>query len=235
MRLNKYIAQAGVCSRRKADELTLAGKVKINGAVMKTPGYDVQEGDVVVVDGKPVDAPEKAVYYALNKPAGYITTTSDEKDRPTVLSLLTDVTARVYPVGRLDGPTRGLLLLTNDGDLSYHIAHPSQKVWKTYIAVVAGHVTKDEVWALRNGVDIGDKKKTAPAQVTVLKEKGDQTTLEIRIHEGRNRQVRRMCKAVGHTVLDLQRTAIGDVKLGRLHEGTYRRLTPAEVEYLKNC
>ena len=181
MRLNKYIAQAGVCSRRKADELTLVGKVKINGAVCKTPGYDVQEGDVVVVDGKPVDAPEKPVYYALNKPAGFITTTSDEKDRPTVLSLLTDVTARVYPVGRLDGATRGLLLLTNDGDLSYHIAHPSQKVWKTYLATVAGYLSKDELWALRNGVDIGD------------------------------------------------------IKLGRLHEGTYRRLTPQEVEYLKNC
>ena len=235
MRLNKYIAQAGVCSRRKADELTLAGKVKINGAVCKTPGYDVQEGDTVVVDGKPVEAPEKPVYYALNKPAGFITTTSDEKDRPTVLSLLTDVTARVYPVGRLDGATRGLLLLTNDGDLSYHIAHPSQKVWKTYVAVVAGYLSKDELWALRNGVDIGDKKKTAPAWVTVLKEKSDTTTLEIKIREGRNRQVRRMCKAVGHTVLDLQRTAIGDIKLGRLHEGTYRRLTSAEVEYLKNC
>lgn len=235
MRLNKYIAQAGVCSRRKADELTEAGKVKINGAVMRTPGYDVETGDVVEVDGKVIEASESLVYYALNKPAGYITTTSDEKDRPTVLSLLTDVTARVYPVGRLDGPTRGLLILTNDGDLSYHIAHPSQKVWKTYIAVVAGRVTKEEIWALRNGLDIGDKKKTAPARVTIVKEKGDLTTLEIRIHEGRNRQIRRMCKAVGHTVLDLQRTEIGDIKLGRLHEGTYRRLTPQEIDYLKNC
>lgn len=235
MRLNKYIAQAGICSRRKADELTLEGKVKINGAVCKTPGYDVQEGDTVVVDGRPVEAPEKPVYYALNKPAGYITTTSDEKDRPTVLSLLTDVTARVYPVGRLDGATRGLLILTNDGDLSYHVSHPSQKVWKTYVAVVAGYLTKAELQALRRGVDIGDKRKTAPAEVTVLKEKSDTTMLEIRICEGRNRQVRRMCKAVGHTVLDLQRTAIGEIKLGRLHEGTYRRLTAAEVEYLKNC
>ena len=235
MRLNKYIAQAGICSRRKADELTAAGKVKINGAVMKTPGYDVQEGDVVVVDGKPVEAPEKPVYYALNKPAGYITTTSDEKDRPTALSLLTDVTARVYPVGRLDSASRGLLLFTNDGDLSYRVAHPSGKVWKTYVAVVAGHVNKEELWALRKGVDIGDKKPTAPARVSVLKEKGDQTTLKIEICEGRNRQVRRMCKAVGHTVLDLQRTAIGEILLGRLREGTYRRLTPQEVEYLKNC
>ncbi|MBR5642188.1 MAG: rRNA pseudouridine synthase [Firmicutes bacterium] len=235
MRLNKYIAQSGICSRRKADELTLAGKVKINGAVCKTPGYDVAEGDTVVVDGKPVEAPEKPVYYALNKPAGFITTTSDEKDRPTVLSLLTDVTARVYPVGRLDGATRGLLLLTNDGDLSYHVSHPSQKVWKTYLATVAGYLTKEELWALRNGVDIGDKKKTASAYVTVKKEKSNMTVLEIKICEGRNRQVRRMCKAVGHTVLDLQRTAIGEIKLGRLHEGTYRRLTQQEIEYLKNC
>ena len=235
MRLNKYIAQSGLCSRRKADELTLAGKVTINGAVCKTPGYDVAEGDVVTVDGRPVSAPEKPVYYALNKPAGYITTTSDEKDRPTVLSLLTDVTARVYPVGRLDGATRGLLLLTNDGSLSWRIAHPSGEVWKTYVAVVSGHVSKEALWALRNGVDIGDKKRTSPAQVSVLKEKGDMTMLQIQIREGRNRQVRRMCKAVGHTVLDLQRTAIGEIQLGRLHEGTYRRLTPAEIEYLKNC
>ena len=235
MRLNKYIAAAGLCSRRKADELTEAGKVKINGAVMRTPGYDVQEGDVVTVDGKRIGAPEKPVYYALNKPAGFVTTTSDEKDRPTVLSLLTDVTARVFPVGRLDTPSRGLLLLTNDGEFSYRVTHPSQEVWKTYLVLVGGRVGKDELWALRRGVDIGDKKKTAPAHVSILREKGDLTTLEVRICEGRNRQVRRMLKAVGCSVLDLQRTAIGEVRLGRLHEGTYRRLTQQEIDYLKNC
>ncbi|MCQ2560894.1 MAG: rRNA pseudouridine synthase [Clostridia bacterium] len=235
MRLNKYIAQAGICSRRKADELTKEGKVKINGAVMKEPGYDVQDGDVVMVGGVTLEAPEQHVYYALNKPCGYITTTSDEKDRPTVISLLTDVTARVYPVGRLDGDTSGLLLLTNDGDLTYHVSHPSKKVYKTYLALVAGYLKKDELWALRNGVDIGEKRPTAPARVTILKEKSDTTLLEIQICEGRNRQVRRMCKAVGHTVLELQRTAIGEIKLGRLLEGNYRKLTPREIEYLKNC
>ena len=235
MRLNKYIAQAGICSRRKADELTLEGKVKINGAIMKQPGYDVQPGDKVMVGGVEIEAPENHVYYALNKPCGYITTTSDEKNRYTVLDLLTDVTARVYPVGRLDADTCGLLILTNDGDLSYHISHPSGQVYKTYLALVAGYVNKDELWALREGVDIGDKKKTAPARVTILKQKSDTTLLEIKICEGRNRQVRRMCKAVGHTVLELQRTAIGEIKLGRMLEGNYRKLTPKEIEYLKNC
>lgn len=235
MRLNKYIAQAGICSRRKADELTLAGKVKINGAVVKTPGVDVAEGDIVEVEGRLAETPAAPVCYALNKPAGFITTTSDERGRPTVLSLLTDVTVRVYPVGRLDAATSGLLLLTNDGELANRIAHPAQKVWKTYMAAVAGRIGKDELWALRNGVDIGDARKTAPARVSIIREKGDVSIVEISIHEGRNRQVRRMFKAVGHTVLELKRIAIGDIKLGRLHEGTYRKLTPEETDYLKKC
>ncbi|MBR4150950.1 MAG: rRNA pseudouridine synthase [Firmicutes bacterium] len=234
MRINKYIAQSGLASRRTADELILAGKVKVNGAVMRTPGYDVQEGDEVTVEGKRVGGAEKLVYYALNKPLGYITTTSDEQGRPTVLELMTDVTARVFPVGRLDFATSGLLIMTNDGKLTQHISHPSGEVWKTYVAVVEGEVSPERLRKLRSGVDIGGY-VTKPAWVNVLEPGKRSTTLEIKISEGKNRQIRKMCKAVGNPVSSLQRTAIGDIRLGRLREGQYRKLSPAEVEYLKNC
>ncbi len=234
MRINKYIAQSGVASRRTADELILAGKVKVNGAVMRTPGYDVQEGDEVTVEGRRVGGAEKLVYYALNKPLGYITTTSDEQGRPTVLELMTDVTARVFPVGRLDFATSGLLIMTNDGKLTQHISHPSGEVWKTYVAVVEGEVSPERLRKLRSGVDIGGY-VTKPAWVNVLEPGKRSTTLEIKISEGKNRQIRKMCKAVGNPVSSLQRTAIGDIRLGRLREGQYRKLSPAEVEYLKNC
>ena len=232
MRLNKYIAQSGYCSRRKADELTEQGKVKINGAVCKTMGYDVQDGDVVTVEGTQIGEAEKHVYYALNKPVGYVTTTSDEKDRPTAVSLLTDVTARVFPVGRLDYNSCGLLLLTNDGDFSNHIAHPRNETYKTYLAVANKVLSKDEVWALRKGVNIGGY-VTKPAEVNVISEKQSRPIYEVKICEGRNRQVRKMFEAVGARVLELQRTAIGDIQLGRLREGTYRKLTAQEIEYLK--
>ena len=234
MRLNKYIAQAGIASRRKADELTINGQVKINGAIMRELGYDVKPDDVVVVAGKAITGGESLVYYALNKPQGYITTTSDEKDRPTVMSLMTDVSLRVFPVGRLDAATSGLLIMTNDGNLAYHLAHPSQHVYKTYIAHVDGIVSQESLWALRNGVEI-DGKKTAPANVTITKEAGRSTTLQIEIYEGRNRQVRKMCSAVGHNVQVLERIAIGKIQLGHLKSGHYRKLTKQEVDYLKNC
>ena len=234
MRINKYIAQSGYASRRTADELILKGKVKVNGAVMNTPGYDVQDGDIVSVEGHAITGSEKLVYYVLNKPIGYITTTSDEQGRPTVLELLTDVDCRIFPVGRLDYATSGLLILTNDGQLTYHISHPSQQVWKTYVAKVEGQIRKEELWKLRNGVEI-DGYTTRPAQVEVLSENKHSTMLEIKICEGKNRQVRKMCQAVGHPVSELTRTAVGEIKLGRLKEGQYRKLNPSEIEYLKNC
>ena len=233
MRLNKYIAQAGYCSRRKADELTEKGKVKINGAVCTQLGYDVQDGDRVEVEGHVIGAAEKHVYYALNKPAGYITTTNDEKNRPTAISLLTDVTVRVYPIGRLDYDSCGLLLFTNDGDFSNHIAHPRNAVYKTYLVRANRVLTQEEVWKLRKGVNIGGY-MTKPAEVNVVSDRASAPIYEVKICEGRNRQVRRMFEAVGAKVFELQRTAIGDVKLGRLREGTYRRLTEKEIEYLKN-
>ncbi len=234
MRINKYIAQAGVASRRVADELIAAGKVKVNGAVLSAPGYDVQEGDRVEVEGKLIAGAEKLVYYVLNKPVGYITTTSDEQGRPTVLSLMEDVPVRVFPVGRLDYMTSGLLIMTNDGQLAQHIAHPSGQVWKTYLAIVAGVVTQDEAARMRRGVEI-DGYKTKPARVEIVETRAGLTQLKIQICEGRNRQVRKMCEAVGHRVIELQRTAIGSVQLGHIKEGRYRKLNPDEVAYLKNC
>ena len=234
MRINKYIAMSGFASRRKADELIENGQVKINGAVLRSLGYDVLDGDRVEVSGHLIEAKEELVYYALNKPQGFVTTTSDEKDRPTVLDLMTDVTVRVFPVGRLDYDSAGLLIMTNDGELTNHIAHPRNKVWKTYMAEVAGDMTLTKVAELRKGVRV-DGKMTAPAKVRLLRQKGDMSLLEIQIHEGRNRQIRKMVSAVGCKVTYLQRTQIGEVKLGRLHEGDYRKLTRDEINYLKGC
>lgn len=235
MRLNKYIAQAGVASRRKADEMISAGNVKINGKVCTVLGTEVGENDKVMVNGRLISpAEEKLVYYALNKPLGYITTTSDEKDRPTVVSLLTDVTQRVFPVGRLDADTTGLLILTNDGEFANHIAHPRNAVWKTYVAEIDIAITEDKLQRLRDGVDIGGY-TTKPAEATLLKIAPHASLVEIRIREGKNRQVRKMFKAVGARVVALERTAIGEVRLGRTHEGTYRKLTQREIDYLKNC
>lgn len=234
MRLNRYIAQAGIASRRKADELTINGQVKINGRILREPGYDVTSDDVVSVAGKVITNREALVYYALNKPPGYITTTADEQGRPTVLSLLRDVSERIFPVGRLDAATTGLLILTNDGDLAQHLAHPSQQVYKTYVARVEGQVSQETLKLLSGGVPV-DGRTTAPAIVELLKQDPHRATLEIRIFEGRNRQVRKMCAALGHPVQELERTAIGSIRLGRLKQGDYRKLTRPEIDYLKNC
>ena len=246
MRLNKYIAQAGICSRRTADELTKDGKVVINGAVMKQPGYDVKDGDIVSVNGKIITSSEKICCYAMNKPVGYVCTAKDEKKRPTVLSLLADVEARVYPVGRLDYDTSGLLILTNDGELANLITSPDSHVKKTYLARIVGKLSLDEIWTLRNGIEIerpgrtkdgrthSRKYKTRPAEVRIITEKGDESLVEISICEGKNRQIRRMFEASGHKVIALERTAIGEIKLGRTKPGTYRRLTEAEIKTLKN-
>ena len=234
MRINKYIAGSGLCSRRKADELILNGNVKVNGAVLKEPGYDVQEGDKVTVNGVDLAEQEESVYYLLNKPIGYITTAKDEQDRATVLDLVPDIGERVFPVGRLDMNTSGALILTNDGKAAYRLSHPKNEVFKTYHALVKGVLSKEKLWKLRNGIDIGGY-VTKPARVTFLKENKNSTLLEISISEGKNRQVRKMCKAVGNPVQELHRVSIGEVKLGRLKEGTVRKLTKAEIEYIKNC
>lgn len=234
MRINKYIAQAGVASRRKADALIAAGNVRVNGLVLKEPGYDVVEGDVVEINGRRIQAEEKKVYILLNKPIGYVTTVSDDKERPTVMDLVKDVDARIFPVGRLDYNTSGMLIMTNDGDFAYKVTHPKHELTKTYRARVAGVLSTEKVWKLRNGVDIGGF-VTSKARVDVIKGLPKSTIVEITIHEGKNRQVRKMFKAVGNNVQELERIAIGNIRLGRLAEGHYRKLTREEVEYLKNC
>ena len=233
MRLNKYIAQAGIASRRKADELTKNGNVKVNGQVVTEMGYDVMPDDRVEVNGRVVVPAETFVYYMMNKPKGFITSMKDDKDRPTVMDLMTDVPVRVFPVGRLDYNTTGLLLLTNDGDLANKLAHPEHEVGKTYRAKVAGVVSKKRLAMLRRGVDIGGF-ITSPAEVHVVKQTEKSAIIELTIHEGKNRQVRRMCKAVGCPVKELQRIAIGELYLARLKEGHYRKLKKEEIDYLKN-
>ena len=231
MRINKYIASAGVASRRKADELIAAGKVKVNNILLREPGYDVKEGDIVEVNGIPIEGDEKKVYYILNKPVGYITTVKDDQERPTVMELMKDVPGRLFPVGRLDYNTSGLLIMTNDGDFSYRVAHPKHELGKTYHAMVKGVLSGTKIAKLKKGVDIGGF-ITSPAQVRVLKESAKHTLVEITIHEGKNRQVRKMFKAVGNPVEELTRVAIGDVKLGRLAVGGFRKLTRDEINHL---
>ena len=233
MRLNKYIASAGVCSRRKADELIANGNVKVNGVVVREMGTNVEEGDKVTVNGTPIEADEAKVYVAVNKPMGFVTSMSDDKDRRTVAQLVADIPERLFPVGRLDYNTTGLLIMTNDGDLTYTLTHPKHEVGKTYVATVAGVLSDARLARLRKGVDIGGF-VTSPAKVKVLKQNPRSAVVEITIHEGKNRQVRKMFAAVGNKVQSLERTAIGDIRLGRLLPGHYRKLTKAEVEYLKS-
>ncbi len=233
IRLSKYLSDAGVCARRKAEEAILRGQVKVNGQVVAVLGTKVDtEKDHVFFDGKRVAYQQKYLYLLLHKPEGYVTTANDERGRPTVLELLKDVKARVFPVGRLDYNTSGLLLLTNDGDLAYRLTHPKHTVRKTYRARVKGVPSESALNSLRQGIQVEDY-ITAPAKVTVKKKDVDATVLEIVIHEGRNRQVRKMCTAIGHEVMSLKRVATGKLELLDLPKGKYRHLTPAEVAYLK--
>ena len=233
MRINKYIASCGVTSRRKADELILAGKVAVNGAIMREPGYDVQPDDEVICDGRKISLKVGKTYILLNKPVGYVTTTSDDKDRPTVLDLIQDEDRRIFPVGRLDYNTSGLLILTNDGDVANKLMHPSKELDKTYRAVISGILTRGKIARLEKGVDIGGF-RTSPAKIEVLKHNRNSTVVDITIHEGRNHQVRRMFKAIDTPVQTLERIKIGNLVIGRLAVGGYRKLGPAEVEYLKS-
>lgn len=227
MRLAKYLAAAGVASRRASEEIVRGGRVKIDGEPVTDPARDVRTGNLVEVDGRPVVQPEQRVVYALNKPAGVVSTARDPQRRPTVVSLLpTD--RRLYPVGRLDADTTGLILLTNDGALAHRLTHPSFEVPKTYRAAVANAPVREAALrALRSGVTLEDG-VTAPARVRRL----SPDLLELTIHEGRKRQVRRMCDAVGHPVRRLERVAFGPLKLAGLKPGRYRRLSEQEIEAL---
>jgi 23S rRNA pseudouridine2605 synthase len=230
MRLAKYLAHAGVASRRRAEGVIAAGRVTVAGEVVTDPARDVDESSGVAVDGSPVGGAEERVVYALHKPPGVVSTARDPGGNPTVVSLIDD-SRRLYPVGRLDADASGLILLTNDGELANRLTHPRYEVPKTYRVRVSGPPVKESALRrLREGVELDDG-LTSPARVRRL----DGDTLEITIHEGRNRQIKRMCEAVGHRVRALQRTRFGPLALGDLEPGSSRRLTAAEVERLRQA
>lgn len=210
-----------------------AGRVAVNGHILDRPGYDVQPGDVIEVDGREISPEKEKIYILLNKPTGYVTTTSDEEGRPTVLDLVPDFGLRIFPVGRLDMNTSGLLILTNDGDLTKKLTHPSHEFVKTYKVRAAGTVGIRDLEVLRRGVDIGGF-VTSPAEAEILNYGKNSTVLEVKIHEGKNRQVRRMFRAIGHPVTELERKALGNIKIGSLPRGGWRRLRKEEIEYLKS-
>lgn len=233
MRLNKFLAGAGIASRRKADDIIKSGKVFVNGERVTEMGMDVDaELDRIEVDGIPVMLSDKKYYIMLNKPRGYITTTKDQFGRASVTDLVADISARIYPVGRLDYQTAGLLILTNDGDFANTVTHPRNEIYKTYILRVKGIPSVETIHQLRKGVELDDG-ITAPAKAEVIKTYPGGADIKISIHEGRNRQVRRMAEAVGLTVMDLKRIAVGSILLGNLPEGKWRHLTDKEVEKLR--
>lgn len=233
VRLQKYLANCGIASRRKCEELILEGKISVNGEVVTELGVKVNpDVDKITYYGKKVENSEKMVYILLNKPIGYVTTAKDQFNRDTVLDLV-KVKERVVPVGRLDMYTSGALILTNDGDFVYKITHPKHEVTKTYTVTLHGIISVEAVENLKNGVQIDDY-ITRPARVKVLKtdEEKNISRLEITIHEGKNRQVRKMCESVGSKVIALHRTKIGDIQVKDLKLGNWRYLTEKEVENL---
>ncbi len=234
-RLQKILSQAGIASRRAAEKLIAEGRVAVNGTLVTEPGCraDIAEDDITV-DGKSIHGQEKKVYFLLNKPKGYISTASDDRGRKTVLDLLADVSERIYPIGRLDNATEGLLLLTNDGALMNALLHPKYEVQKTYVARLRGIPGEEALELLRRGVELEDG-LTAPAAVRLLAQNPvrDESRVEIIIHEGRNRQVRRMCSAVGHEVTALRRTEFAGLNLSGTARGQYRPLTDTELAHLR--
>lgn len=231
VRLQKYLSECGVASRRKAEDLIAAGKVKVNGKPATIGDKIDPKNDTVVVAGKKVRKSKKNTYIMLHKPRGFITTLSDEMGRKCVAQLIEDVGTRVYPVGRLDRDSEGLLLLTDDGEFANSLTHPTHHVPKTYRVTVRPTITEEQVTALTTGIEI-DGRMTMPSEVRVLEKKEGRVVLEIIIYEGRNRQIRKMCDALGLEVARLKRTQIGSVKLGMLKQGDWRNLTDEEVHKL---
>jgi len=234
-RLQVVLARAGVASRHQAERLIREGRVTVNGQVVRKLGTHVVWGqDAIRVDNRLICRLEPKVTVVLNKPKRVLSTSHDPRGRPTTAELVRKIKAHIFPVGRLDYHTEGLLILTNDGELAQHLQHPRYGIPKTYRAKVKGMPAAEVLQSLRSGVML-DSKRTAPAQVKKIGTTGKNTWLEITIKEGRNRQVRRMCWAVGHPVLKLKRTRYGPIRLGDLKPGTYRDLTPAEMEKLRKC
>lgn len=230
-RLQKYMARCGAASRRKSEELITAGRVMVNGQTVTELGIKVSENDEVMLDGKALLPEARKVYIALNKPIGYVSTVKDEHGRKTLLDLV-DVPERIYPIGRLDYDTSGLILLTNDGEIYNKVIHPRQEKNKVYIALIQGILSDKEIEAFENGLEI-EGYVTAPAEIETRRILGRNAEVEITIHEGRNRQVRKMCKKIGHPVLTLKRVSVGSIEIGSLEEGKWRYLTEKEVGQLE--
>ena len=232
VRLNKYIALCGAASRRGADHLIGDGRISVNGVVVKTLGTIIDpDMDTVALDGVLLKADEEKVYIMLNKPAGYISSCKDEKGRKTVLELIRDIDARVYPVGRLDFDTEGLLILTNDGNFAYHCTHPKHEIDKKYFAIVYGTLDANTIKQLREGVVI-DGIMTSRSKIDVVRQKNNDSEIFITIHEGRNRQIKKMFEKVGCSVSYLKRVSIGSLELNGLPTGQWRKLTEDDIKQL---
>ncbi len=230
-RIQKILARAGICSRRKAEEYVAAGRVAVDGQIITRPGVKVDpECAAILVDGKPIRQEEK-VYILLNKPPGYVTTMDDPQGRPIVMDLLPGIKHRIFPVGRLDLDSEGALILTNDGALANKLLHPRYEINKTYEATIQGFPQPSALKKLEQGILL-DGHKTWPASLRILRRKKGTTTIEVIIHEGKKRQVRKMFQAVGHHVLRLKRTAYGSLKLGPLEQGKYRFLKKNDIKKL---
>lgn len=231
MRINKYIASSGFCSRRKADELIEAGRVRVNGEVVRLLGYEIRTKDKVSIDNKPLRT-MKLEYYRFYKPTGYITTSSDEKGRKTIYDILPDEMSHLNPVGRLDKDSSGLLILTNDGNLVYELTHPSIKVAKVYRVTVDAFLKVEDLEKLAGGIEL-EKGKTAYCDCEIIERKKDETLLEITLYQGMNRQIRRMIEYLGHNVVHLKRIRHATIDLTGLKKGQYKPLKPKQIKELK--
>lgn len=231
MRLQKYLSMCGIASRRKSEQIIKSGLIKINNEIINTLGVKINpDKDIIFYRDKKIE-PQKNIYLMLNKPVGYITTMHDEFNRPNVSQLI-NINQKIFPVGRLDFNTSGLLLFTNDGDLAYKLAHPKHNINKVYIAKIKGQIKNYDLDKFRNGIVI-DNKKTAPAEINIISQNRFFSVVNIKIHEGRNRQIRKMCEAIRHPVVNLKRIAIGNLSLD-INPGQFRYLNQKEVAYLKS-
>lgn len=232
MRINRYLAQCGVAGRRACDKIVAEGRVTVNGRLADL-GCEVEEGDIVKVDGKTVTV-KKQEYYLLHKPKGYLSTVSDDKGRKTVMDILGSGVGRVYPVGRLDYDSEGLLILTTDGDLAQHLTHPSNEVPKTYMVKVEGRLTEADLNPIRSGIEIEGSYVTKKCRAHIIETNKEFTKVEMVLREGKNREIRKMFAAIGREVILLKRTKVGELSLRGLERGAFRKLTAAEVAYLKS-
>lgn len=233
-RLQKFMASCGVASRRSSEKLIEAGKVTVNGKIITELGEKVDpDVDIVVVNGKKIKPETKNIYIVLNKPEGYLCTLKDTRGRKTVLDLTTEISERIFPIGRLDYDTSGLIIMTNDGSIYNKVIHPREKINKIYEACIKGTLARDEIDRFCGGIDIGGY-ITAPADIKIMSSNDETSQVEITIHEGKKRQIRKMCKLIGHPVITLKRVAIGKIVLSNLKKGKFRYLTENEISYIKN-